>query len=311
MRAVLRQKHWQKYATFCAQYDKAAEQIDSDLVGGYPSRAQLHRWLGGTLRSLPYPDHCRVLERMLPGWTAEELFSPCPDGHVPQPRHSVAPAEPSPLPVNGVATGLASPNILPVGLRPHIEQAFTAEHVMIDFFGFSGETLHGVIQESLDRVRAGQLQPTSIRIRILVPDTAQPMVIPCRRDGLADDPDLRARAAGIMTRHARAILDSVAELITLGRAPQASAQIRQHRAAPLFKLYLLNDTEAFYGFYPIVEQSLPFPDGNRDMYDLMGKDALLFHHSTHDRHGSGAAYVSQARAWFESVWNTISYEYQP
>ena len=33
-----------------------------------------------------------------------------------------------------------------VGLRPFIEQAFTREHVTIDFAGFSGETLHGVVQ---------------------------------------------------------------------------------------------------------------------------------------------------------------------
>jgi DNA-binding GntR family transcriptional regulator len=29
----------------------------------------------------------------------------------------------------------------PVGLRPHIERAFEAEDVTLDFFGFSGETL--------------------------------------------------------------------------------------------------------------------------------------------------------------------------
>jgi hypothetical protein len=42
-----------------------------------------------------------------------------------------------------------------IGLRPSIEQAFTREHVVIDFAGFSGETLHGAIQEPLDRIRLG------------------------------------------------------------------------------------------------------------------------------------------------------------
>lgn len=79
LKALLRQKHQQKYATFCREYDKAARQVDPDLQGTYPSRAQLHRWLSGDLKSLPYPDHCRVLEEMFPGWTAPQLFSPCPD----------------------------------------------------------------------------------------------------------------------------------------------------------------------------------------------------------------------------------------
>lgn len=78
LKALLRQKHWQKYATFCREYDKAAQQVDPDLQGTYPSRAQLHRWLSGDLKGLPYPDHCRVLEEMFPGRPVERLFSPCP-----------------------------------------------------------------------------------------------------------------------------------------------------------------------------------------------------------------------------------------
>src|SRR5829696_2232849 len=58
----------------------------------------------------------------------------------------------------------------PVGLRPHIEQAFTQDRVSLDFAGFSGETLQGVVQEPLDMIRAGRLRPLSLRIRILLPD---------------------------------------------------------------------------------------------------------------------------------------------
>src|SRR5215213_4268224 len=65
LKDVLRSRHWQVYRTFCREYDNAAKVIDSDLVGTWPSRAQLHRWLKGDLKGLPYPDHCRVLERML------------------------------------------------------------------------------------------------------------------------------------------------------------------------------------------------------------------------------------------------------
>ena len=76
LKILLRERHWQNYSTFCAEYDKAARRIAPDLAGRYPSRAQLHRWLSGAVRSLPYADHCRVLEEMFPGWTAEQLFQP-------------------------------------------------------------------------------------------------------------------------------------------------------------------------------------------------------------------------------------------
>jgi hypothetical protein len=47
LKALLRERHWQNYATFCVEYDKAAQRVDPGLVRTYPSRAQLHRWLTG------------------------------------------------------------------------------------------------------------------------------------------------------------------------------------------------------------------------------------------------------------------------
>lgn len=79
-RVLVQQKHWNKYITFCAQYDKAAARVDRTLVGTWPSRGQFHRWLAGQLVGLPYSDHCRVLEHMFPEWTATDLFAPCPEG---------------------------------------------------------------------------------------------------------------------------------------------------------------------------------------------------------------------------------------
>jgi hypothetical protein len=78
LKYLLQSKHWQTYRTFCTQYDKAAKEIDRQLVGTVPSRPQLHRWLSGELKALPYPDHCRVLESMFPEWSAQEMFEKCP-----------------------------------------------------------------------------------------------------------------------------------------------------------------------------------------------------------------------------------------
>lgn len=302
LKVLLRQNHWQQYAAFCTQYDQAAKRIDKDLAGSFPSRAQLHRWLTGSVRSLPYPDHCRVLEEMFPGWTAEQLFAPCPPGVLP----STAPAMPGP---GQDATASQDTAAMPsVGIRPYIERAFDREQVTVDFAGFSGETLHGVIQEPLDKIRVGHLKPKSLTIRLLLPDTARPMVLPCRADDLQDDPAYRDRAHQITTRHARAILDTVHELADLGLVENATTHIRVHPCAALFKLYILNNEEAFFGFYPITRHNIPLPSGPQAMYDLMGKDALVFHHSAQSGQPADAPWIEQARNWFDTMWHTISYE---
>lgn len=76
LKALLRQQHWQTYGTFCKEWDKVAAELDPKLAGNGPSRTQFHRWLSGSLAGLPYSTHCRVLERMFPGWTAQQLFAP-------------------------------------------------------------------------------------------------------------------------------------------------------------------------------------------------------------------------------------------
>jgi hypothetical protein len=35
----------------------------------------------------------------------------------------------------------------------------------------------------------------------------------------------------------------------------------------------------------------------------------VFHHSAHSGQPTDIAYIDQARGWFSSMWDTISYEY--
>jgi hypothetical protein len=233
---------------------------------------------------------------MLPGWSAEQLFQPATAE-----RPALMPG----------AFPLAPPvAVLPsTGLRPYIEQAFTAEHVVIDFAGFSGETLHGAVQEPLDKIRAGLLSPKSVTVRMLLPDTTSPMVLPCRVEDLADDPDFRARAHRITSRHAYAILESVHELARKGRVSQGHAEIRAHQLPPLFKMYILNSQQVFFGLYPLAKHNVPIPGGTRDMYDLTGKDAMAFRYSQASGEPADAQFIEQSQNWFAAIWNTISYEF--
>lgn len=74
LKALLQQRHMQTHSGFCREYDKIAADVDPTLKGGWPSRAQFYRWLSGDLIGLPYADHCRILERMFPGWKVDQLF---------------------------------------------------------------------------------------------------------------------------------------------------------------------------------------------------------------------------------------------
>ncbi|MEV5750892.1 DUF5919 domain-containing protein [Actinoallomurus sp. NPDC052308] len=79
LNVLVQQRQLVRYGMFRAAYENAAKKVDRELIGTAPSRAQLHRWISGGLKRLPHTDHCRVLQRMFPGWTADQLFAPCPD----------------------------------------------------------------------------------------------------------------------------------------------------------------------------------------------------------------------------------------
>jgi len=200
----------------------------------------------------------------------------------------------------------------PVGLRPHLERAFEEEKVSVDFAGFSGETLHGAIAEPLDKIRAGRLRPNSLSVRILVPNPSSPWSLPARVDDLNDSPAFRERARRIMQRHTLAIVDAVNELGQLGLVADAHAEIRVMPAVPLFKLYMINSAEVFFGYYPVQEHTVQLDGTPTAMWDLMGKDAILFHHSADANPDSLASqYVQQSLMWFDSIWSTVARDLDP
>ncbi|MGH3712654.1 MAG: hypothetical protein ACRDT4_04225 [Micromonosporaceae bacterium] len=138
-----------------------------------------------------------------------------------------------------------------------------------------------------------------------------PLALPCRADSRADDPLVRERAERIGRRAAEGLTDAVHELVDLGLVKAASVEVRVHGVPPVFKLYLINNEEAFFGFYPVVEHEVRIKGEPVAIFDPMGKDATLFHYSGHDEDTStGAEYVDQARRWFESLWDTIARPYE-
>lgn len=94
LKVLLKQRHLQSHRTFCKEYDKIAAEVDPDLKGRGPSKAQFYRWLSGELIGLPHADHCRILEAMLPDWTVEQLFQPYEENLRFIPERTNAPVSP-------------------------------------------------------------------------------------------------------------------------------------------------------------------------------------------------------------------------
>ncbi|WP_199785554.1 hypothetical protein [Streptomyces sp. Tu 6176] len=70
------------YETFRLRFEPTAntaaeEQNDRRLQGLSVSKRQFERWYGGTVKTRPYPDQCRVLEAMF-GVSVDRLLAPAP-----------------------------------------------------------------------------------------------------------------------------------------------------------------------------------------------------------------------------------------
>lgn len=91
LKVLIRQRHM-TYEAFCREWDRVARSVDQALKGRYPGRAQYYRWLRGDLTNKrPFPDACRMLEAMFPGWSVDRLFLPA--GEVTQLPDAQASAE--------------------------------------------------------------------------------------------------------------------------------------------------------------------------------------------------------------------------
>lgn len=205
----------------------------------------------------------------------------------------------------GAGTFVREKSTKPAGLRPHLEAAFEAKDVSVDFYGFSGETLHGATSECLDKVRIGRYSPTSINLRLLLPDTTRPWALPAKQDG-TDSPKFRERHGKTIERYAFGLYETVAELVGNGLVDTGSVQIRVVGTPPMCKLYLVNGTDAFFGWYPVTKQKVKYEGKTLAVTDLMGKDTELFHFQQGHQDDPGTLYVAEAQEFFEAQWTQVA-----
>jgi hypothetical protein len=200
-----------------------------------------------------------------------------------------------------------APQAAGVMLPDRIHAAFRAEHVTIDTFSLTTETLHDALAVAYQGVRSGKLTPQSITVRVMVPTFDAHLALPRTVTDPEDKRPLERLHGIIRTCHDTLEL-GLDDLRVRGLVPEVSLEFRGVPVTPMHKLYLLNGTESLIGYYNVVPRSVPIDGVEMEIFDVLGLDAQLFRSSAGPdaRDAQEAEFVRASCSWFESLWSTIA-----
>jgi DNA-binding transcriptional regulator YhcF (GntR family) len=193
-------------------------------------------------------------------------------------------------------------------LTTHVAAAFEDREVTIDAYSLTTETLAGSLAAPVQSVMTGELNPSSIRVRLLLParDTvlALPRVVADPEDGRA----LR-RLRQLADAHTIALRSTFTRLSDVRPDIENSIEFKAVPITPVQKLYLLNTRVALSGYYRVVSRPVVFGDGGSDqIYDTLGVNTMLFLHRSDPAHphSNDSQFVAESQAWFDALWETIA-----
>ncbi|MGI5251427.1 GntR family transcriptional regulator [Actinacidiphila glaucinigra] len=195
-----------------------------------------------------------------------------------------------------------------VSLGPYMSMAFEAEHVTLDLFSLTAESMDDHLRSQALRVRDGLIRPRSITVRLLLPSVDVDLALP-RTKGDPTDDRPKERLRELTQRHAAQLKKALMDLRSLRLVSEVSVKIKTVPLTPLGKLYLLNKREALHGFYQLVERPIELDGEEIAIYDVLGVGATLFRYQADDDPASRASiFVSKAQQWFDSLWEYLAQE---
>ncbi|MFF1680910.1 GntR family transcriptional regulator [Streptomyces sp. NPDC058256] len=192
-------------------------------------------------------------------------------------------------------------------LGPIISRAFEQPEVTLDVYTLTSETLDTHIRLQAERIRAGEIAPQRIAVRMLLPSASLDLPYPRAKDH-PDDPRLRDRLLDITRRHTSSLRGVLRALAVEGLVPSVDLEIRHVPLVPPYKLYLLNGTEALQGFYEVIERRIVLDSGEETVaLDVLGLGAtLMYYVKEGDPEAMGSVFVDNVQAWFDSVWTLLA-----
>ncbi|MFF7214439.1 GntR family transcriptional regulator [Streptomyces sp. NPDC008238] len=183
-----------------------------------------------------------------------------------------------------------------VELDDAVAEAFGAEHVTIDAYCLTAESLNAAIVPQARRVLRGEIQPSSIQVRLLLARPGAHLAIP-RIVGDPDDTRPLDRLSELIERHAFTLRNLLEDL---GRRDvNVTVDVRTLPVTPVVKYYLINRDQGLMGFYKVEANTVDLPDGEiAQIHDVLGLAARLY--------PQGPAQRAEGQEWFDSLWNTIA-----
>ncbi|MGW7240684.1 GntR family transcriptional regulator [Streptomyces sp. NPDC054804] len=189
-------------------------------------------------------------------------------------------------------------------LGPLIHRAFEQSEVVIESFALTSETLLSHLRVQAERVLTRAVQPTSVRLRILLPAETVALPYPAAED--PDDKRVWERWRNMARRHAAEIGGLMAQLRE--RHVDAEAEIRRAPLIPQYKLYVINRSDLLFGLYEPIPRTIQLDDGTPvPSWDVLGLGSVLLHYQSDDDPESPDGRVfATAEATFDWYWKHLS-----
>ncbi|MEV6538353.1 GntR family transcriptional regulator [Streptomyces sp. NPDC051665] len=192
-------------------------------------------------------------------------------------------------------------------LGPLIGEVFERPEVTLDVYTLTSESLDAHIRLQAERIRAKNIAPQRIALRMLLPTESMTLPYPRAKDD-KDDPRLQDRLHHITKRHTESLSEVLMALEAENLVSSVELEIRHTPLTPTFKLYVINGVEVLHGVYTVIERAVVLDDGNKiTALDVLGYGATLTHHvKDADPTSPGLVFVEGMVTWFESVWTHLA-----
>ncbi|MFB7286457.1 winged helix-turn-helix domain-containing protein [Actinacidiphila glaucinigra] len=196
--------------------------------------------------------------------------------------------------INGNATATAEAGS--IELDDAIAEAFEADQVTIDAYCLTAESLNAAIVQQVKRIIRGEIRPSSIHLRLLLPRTDVRLAIPRNVEDIDDERPMQ-RLSSLSAIHIRA-LRNLENLVGQGAVPEVRVEVRLVPVTPLHKLYLINGDLALDGMYVVTDNLINVDDATIRIHDVLGVGAKLYP-QPRER-------VELSHEWFNSLWTRLA-----
>ncbi|MGP9020067.1 GntR family transcriptional regulator [Streptomyces sp. BR1] len=198
------------------------------------------------------------------------------------------------------------PKLTAAVLSPRVAEAFRAREVRIDAVCLTTETLNLALGGPLGAIHAGQFRPDSVKVRVLLPDRGINLAFPrpVKRSVLEDDRLVHERWLNQRNTQGMVLRDNL-ESLHIIEGIDVDIEFQALPMTSPVKLYLLNGSEALFGYYDITRREQPIADTSVEIFDSLGNESLMFQFMR-SAGARDAAFVERSQRWFDGLWNTIT-----